>query len=324
MNSPVAVFDKVSKSFGTYNAVNNLSFELIQGESFAILGHNGAGKTTSMRILLGLLRPDTGKVQLMGCDPYPESQEMISIRRRVAVLQEEDRLYLKMTAIENLKFWLGLYGFPAKEHEKRAKNSLQKVGLVNSDTKVGVFSKGMRRRLALARALMLEPQLLILDEPTVGLDPEARVEVRNLLDTLVSESGVTLLITSHDLEEVEKLCQRMVILEHGNSILEGNIEELRKKCKPVLVIELPSSLPGSHLESLKTNLTALPYVDHLVVKGSSLRLGLLDNLNQVPNEILYSLTSFGIKFSGITFEFNSLEDIYLQAIRTNIDESNEE
>lgn len=324
MNLPVAVFNQVSKSFGDLKAVDNLSFELNQGESCAILGHNGAGKTTSIRILLGLLRPEAGKVQLMGCDPYPDSHAMNDIRKRVGVVQEEDRLYLKLTALENLKFWLGLYGFPPKERESRAENSLQQVGLVNKTSViVGTFSKGMRRRLALARALMLEPQLLILDEPTVGLDPEARVEVRNLLEALVSKSGLTLLLTSHDLEEVEKLCDRMMILEHGQTILEGNIKELRKQSKSVLVVELPPFLPDSLLESLKSDLSALPYVEYLTAEESSLRLTLLDHLDQVPAEVLSSLTKHNVKFTGVNFESNTLEDIYLQAIRTRIGASNE-
>lgn len=322
MNPPVAVFDQVSKSFSNLTAVDNISFEINQGEAYALLGHNGAGKTTCIRLLLGLLRPRTGKVLLMGCDPYPDSQAINDIRRRVGVVQEEDRLYKQLTALENLEFWLGLYGYHSKERRSRAKNSLQQVGLENkSSVKVGTFSKGMRRRLALARALMLEPQLLILDEPTVGLDPEARVEVRNLLEELVSKSGLTLLLTSHDLEEVEKLCNRMMILENGQTILEGNLNELREHSKSVLVVRLPHSLPGSALESLKTELSALPFVEHITAGESSLRLSLSNLLEQVPVEILSILTRLGVKFTGVNFELSSLEDVYLEATRSRTEAS---
>lgn len=324
MTQRIANFQQVSKSFGELKAVDNLTFELFPGEAFALLGHNGAGKTTSIRILLGLLEPDTGLVELMGHDPYPDDQAMDDIRRKVGVVQEEDRLYLQMTALENLTFWLGLYGFPISDRKNRAIKSLQEVGLENKvDVKVGTFSKGMRRRLALARALSLEPQLLILDEPTIGLDPEARVEILNLLEGLVHQNGLTLLMTSHDLDEVEKLCERMMIIEHGYAILEGKMDDLRKQGKPVLSVELSEPLPASILEELSAEFSALPYVNNLQVEGSVLKLTLSEHIDQVPNEVISSLTSLGIKFTGINFEKRTLEDIYLQAMEPEIGASSE-
>jgi len=324
MTQQIAIFQQVSKSFGELKAIDNLTFELFPGEAFALLGHNGAGKTTSIRMLLGLLKPDTGQVQLMGHDPYPDNQAMDDIRRKVGVVQEEDRLYLQMTALENLTFWLGLYGFPTSDRKNRAIKSLQEVGLENkAAVKVGTFSKGMRRRLALARGLALEPQLLILDEPTIGLDPEARVEIRNLLEGLVHQNGLTLLMTSHDLDEVEKLCDRMIIIEQGHAILEGKLEDLRKQGKPVLSVELSESLPASVLDQLSAELSALPYVNDLKVEEFALKLTLSDYFDQVPNEVISSLTKHGIKFTGINFEKRTLEDIYLQAMRPEIGASNE-
>ncbi len=320
----IANFQQVSKSFGELKAVDNLTFELFPGEAFALLGHNGAGKTTSIRMLLGLLKPDTGQLELMGHDPYPDGQVMDDIRRKVGVVQEEDRLYLQMTALENLTFWLGLYGFPTSDRKNRAIKSLQQVGLENkAAVKVGTFSKGMRRRLALARALALEPQLLILDEPTIGLDPEARVEIRNLLEDLVHQNGLTLLMTSHDLDEVEKLCGRMIIIEHGHAILEGKLEDLRKQGKPVLSVELSEPLSASVLDHLSGELSVLTYVDNLKVEESALRLTLSKQFDQVPSEVIASLTRLGIKFTGINFEKRTLEDIYLQAMEPEIGAANE-
>ncbi len=324
MTQRIANFQQVSKSFGELKAVDNLTFELFPGEAFALLGHNGAGKTTSIRMLLGLLEPDTGQVELMGHDPYPDDQTMDDIRRKVGVVQEEDRLYLQMTALENLIFWLGLYGFPISERKSRAIKSLQEVGLENkAAVKVGTFSKGMRRRLALARALSLEPQLLILDEPTIGLDPEARVEIRNLLEGLVHQNGLTLLMTSHDLDEVEKLCERMMIIEHGHAILEGKMDDLRKQGKPIISVELSEPLPASILEQLSAEFSALPYVNDLQLEGSALKLTLSEHIDQVPNEVISSLTSLDIKFTGVNFEKRTLEDIYLQAMEPEIGASSE-
>lgn len=320
----IANFQQVSKSFGELKAVDNLTFELFPGEAFALLGHNGAGKTTSIRMLLGLLKPDTGQLELMGHDPYPDGQALDDIRRQVGVVQEEDRLYLQMTAIENLTFWLGLYGFPTSDRKNRAIKSLQQVGLENkAAVKVGTFSKGMRRRLALARALALEPQLLILDEPTIGLDPEAHVEIRNLLEDLVHQNGLTLLMTSHDLDEVEKLCERMIIIEHGHAILEGKLEDLRKQGKPVLSVELSEPLSASVLDHLSAELSVLTYVDNLKVEESALKLTLSEQFDQVPGEVIASLTRLGIKFTGINFEKRTLEDIYLQAMEPEIGAANE-
>jgi len=249
---------------------------------------------------------------------------MDDIRRKVGVVQEEDRLYLQMTAFENLTFWLGLYGFPTSDRKNRAIKSLQQVGLENkAAVKVGTFSKGMRRRLALARALALEPQLLILDEPTIGLDPEARVEIRNLLEDLVHQNGLTLLMTSHDLDEVEKLCGRMIIIEHGHAILEGKLEDLRKQGKPVLSVELSEPLSASVLDHLSGELSVLTYVDNLKVEESGLRLTLSEQFDQVPSEVIASLTRLGIKFTGINFEKRTLEDIYLQAMEPEIGAANE-
>lgn len=320
----IANFQQVSKSFGELKAVDNLTFELFPGEAFALLGHNGAGKTTSIRMLLGLLKPDTGQLELMGHDPYPDGQALDDIRRKVGVVQEEDRLYLQMTALENLTFWLGLYGFPTSDRKNRAIKSLQQVGLENkAAVKVGTFSKGMRRRLALARALALEPQLLILDEPTIGLDPEAHVEIRNLLEDLVHQNGLTLLMTSHDLDEVEKLCERMIIIEHGHAILEGKLEDLRKQGKPVLSVELSEPLSASVLDHLSAELSVLTYVDNLKVEESALKLTLSEQFDQVPGEVIASLTRLGIKFTGINFEKRTLEDIYLQAMEPEIGAANE-
>ena len=223
----IANFQQVSKSFGELKAVDNLTFELFPGEAFALLGHNGAGKTTSIRMLLGLLKPDTGQLELMGHDPYPDGQVMDDIRRKVGVVQEEDRLYLQMTAIENLTFWLGLYGFPTSDRKNRAIKSLQQVGLENkAAVKVGTFSKGMRRRLALARALALEPQLLILDEPAGGMNHQETDELLELIYR-IRELGITVLFIEHDMGLVMRACEKIIVIEYGVKIAEGIPEEIK-------------------------------------------------------------------------------------------------
>jgi ABC-2 type transport system ATP-binding protein len=149
------------------------------------------------------------------------------------------------------------------------------------------------------------------------------VEIRNLLEGLVHQNGLTLLMTSHDLDEVEKLCERMMIIEHGHAILEGKMDDLRKQGKPIISVELSEPLPASILEQLSAEFSALPYVNNLQVEGSVLKLTLSEHIDQVPNEVISSLTSLGIKFTGVNFEKRTLEDIYLQAMEPEIGASSE-
>jgi len=310
---PVVIFSEVIKHFGEVQALRGISFELFPGEALAIVGHNGAGKTTSIRLLLGLLKPDSGTVNVFGRDPYPEDEPNRALRRHIGVVQEEDRLYLAMSAEENLLFWLSLYGVPANRQKERASSVLSMVGLEQRvRRKVGTFSKGMRRRLAIARALAVEPQLLILDEPTVGLDPEVRVEVRKLLEGLVHQKGLTLLITSHDLDEVEKLCEKLLLIDSGQVLLAGSLAELRAGQQPELSIKLVFKNGNTFPDWLFQELTALPFVARLALEGNLLTVILNQGGEEPIGQIIARLTGAGIGIAAVEPRQLTLEEIYLQ------------
>ncbi|MBG0787088.1 MAG: ABC transporter ATP-binding protein [Anaerolineaceae bacterium] len=310
---PVVIFSEVIKHFGEVQALRGISFELFPGEAFAILGHNGAGKTTSIRLLLGLLKPDSGTVNVFGRDPYPEDEPNRALRRHIGVVQEEDRLYLAMSAEENLLFWLSLYGVPANQQKGRASSVLTMVGLEQrARGKVGTFSKGMRRRLAIARALALEPQVLILDEPTVGLDPEARVEVRKLLEGLVHQKGLTLLMTSHDLDEVEKLCEKLLFIDSGQVLLAGSLADLRAGQQPELSIKLVFKNGNMFPDPLFQELTALPFVARLALEGNLLTVIFNQGGEETISQVITRLTGAGIGIAAVEPRQLTLEEIYLQ------------
>ena len=323
-NQPVVRFSEVVKHFGEVHALRGISFDLFPGEAFAILGHNGAGKTTSIRLLLGLLKPDSGSVIVFGRDPYPEDQTNRVLRRAIGVVQEEDRLYLAMNAEENLLFWLSLYGVPANQQKGQVSSGLELVGLEGkAKVKVSTFSKGMRRRLAIARALVLKPQLLILDEPTVGLDPQARVEVRNLLETLVHQQGLTLLMTSHDLDEVEKLCERVLLIENGQVLLSGNLTELRAGQKPEVTIKLVFKDGNEFPDSLFRELTDLPFVSNLALVGNSLTVFLNQGGEERISQVIARLSGAGLGIAAVEPRQHTLEEIYLQTTENHQESAHE-
>jgi ABC-2 type transport system ATP-binding protein len=214
--------DGISKSFGKSRVLNGVNLAVEEGDIFGFLGPNGAGKTTTLLILLGLLEPNEGTARVFGRD-YGRDAD---VRKRAGVVLDSHGLHETMTLGENLRFFARFYGvsFP----ETRAGETAELVGLSDRlDTRVGELSHGLKRRSALARALVHSPDLLFLDEPTTGLDPEAQVDFRELLLELNRERGTTVFLNSHNLEEVQKLCGRVGLLHRGSLLLCGSLEELR-------------------------------------------------------------------------------------------------
>jgi ABC-2 type transport system ATP-binding protein len=209
----------IFKAFGLRRALDGLDLAVGAGEVFALLGPNGAGKTTAVRVLLGLVRPDAGTAAVLGRDP---SREPRRVRASVGVLLEHDGLYDRLSALENLDYHGRLHGMPADRRRRRMTALFERFGLAGrQDEHVGAWSKGMRQKLALARALMHEPLVLLLDEPFTGLDPLAAVDLRSSLVALARTEGVTVLLTTHDLGHVEKACDRVAVIREGKVVAEG-------------------------------------------------------------------------------------------------------
>jgi ABC-2 type transport system ATP-binding protein len=207
-------------------AIDGLDLSVRAGEFYALLGPNGAGKTTTLRIVAGLLRPDAGSVSVFGIDALANP---IEAKRLIAWVSDEPMIYDKLTPLEYLEFVAGLWGIEAAVAEARAAELIDWLGLApHADERCQTFSKGMRQKVALAGALIHEPQLLILDEPLTGLDAGSARQVKNVLVERV-RGGVTVIMTSHILEIAERMAERIGVIDKGRLIAEGSLDELRRQ-----------------------------------------------------------------------------------------------
>ncbi|UVW29341.1 ABC transporter ATP-binding protein [Massilia sp. H6] len=230
------------KSFGR-PAVDGLDLTIRRGELYALLGPNGAGKTTTLRMVAGLVAPDAGSIEVLGLDLAATPQQA---KRNMAYLPDDPMLYGKLKPTEYLEFVAGLWGVPAREAEARARSLLAWLELApHAHELTEGFSRGMKQKLALAGALIHEPELLILDEPLTGLDAAAARQVKDLLLSHVAKGG-TVILTTHILEVAERLAQRIGIIQHGRLIAEGTLDELR------------AGASGASLEDVFLQLTARP------------------------------------------------------------------
>lgn len=224
-NKPLIKVRDLSKQIKGRTVLASISFQVEEGEIFGYLGPNGAGKTTTLRILLGLLRPTSGLVQVMGQKPEHFGRMH---RMKMGAVLERRGLYESLTALQNLLFFARAYRLSPQRQTSRIEHLLKTVGLWEErNRKVGTFSNGMKQRLALARALLPAPAILFLDEPTAGLDPEAKVMIRNLILEISKIEHCTVFINSHDLDEVERICSRIAILNRGKILATGPIEDLK-------------------------------------------------------------------------------------------------
>jgi ABC-2 type transport system ATP-binding protein len=218
--------DHVSKRFGDVQAVDDVSFATRPGEIYGLLGPNGAGKTTTFSMLTGLLAPDTGRVLFEGVDL---AADPVGVKRQLGVVPQETALYEDLTARENLRFWGGFYGLGGAALSAAVERALERVGLgARAKDPVRTYSGGMKRRLNLALGLVHEPRAVLLDEPTVGIDPQARLHILEVVRELAA-AGAAVIYTTHYLEEAESLCQRIGILDRGRLLAEGTLEELRRQ-----------------------------------------------------------------------------------------------
>lgn len=231
--APVLLVERLVKNFGPERAVDALGFSVRRGECFGLLGPNGAGKSTTLKLLLGLLEPDAGRIELLGL-PVPE--QALEARRRVGVVPQADSLDPDFTVAENLLVFGRYFGVARAELRARLPALLDFAGLAHKrDARIDQLSGGMKRRLTLARALVNDPEVLFLDEPTTGLDPQARHLIWDRLRQLLAR-GKTIVLTTHFMEEAERLCDRLAILDHGRRIAMDSPGELvRREIEPQVV-----------------------------------------------------------------------------------------
>ena len=286
---------RLSKSFGGRRACWDLTFEVERGEVFGLLGPNGAGKTTTLRMLAGLYAPDSGSGTVAGLDLLTGGA---ALRRRVGLLTESPGFYDRLGARENLLFFAGLYGVSKSDAATRAGRLLDRFALAaHADRPFAELSRGMKQKLAIARALIHEPEVIFLDEPTVGLDPEATREVRTLIEELAREQR-TLVLCTHHLAEVERLCSRAAFIA-GRLIAVHPIERAQKGR---IRIELAAPHPAAAARAAE--------LGRVRVEGRTL---LLEPRCEIP-EAVAALVAVGARIVGVAPDRDPLEDAYLQLL----------
>ena len=234
------------RSGSRIQALESVTFEVEEGETYGLLGPNGSGKSSLIRILSTLLVPDSGEVSLMGHSLPHEQQEVRRIIGRVSV---DAAFYKKLSARENLLYTALLYGRKAAEGEKRAMEVLERLGFQNTSfsTPLEEMSRGMQQKISIARALVIDPPVLLLDEPTTGLDPKSRRDVQSFLEELRSAQGTTILLTTHDMAEAERLCGRIGFLAQGRLVAEGTADDLKRRAKALTLDDAFIHLTGEGL-----------------------------------------------------------------------------
>jgi ABC-2 type transport system ATP-binding protein len=219
--------ENITRDFETVRAVDDLSLEVPSGIIFGFLGPNGAGKTTTINLLLGLLEPTSGRAEVLGLDTQTQADE---VRTRTGALLEHHGLYEQLSAEDNLEFYGRIWRMPATERHARTKELLTHMGVwERRKERVGTWSKGMKQKLALGRAMLHRPPLIFLDEPTAGLDVVAATAVRDDLEALAAREGVTVFLTTHNMAEAERLCEQVAVIRDGELVAIGHPDELRER-----------------------------------------------------------------------------------------------
>ena len=220
-NKKILAVKNLNKSFGEFKAVNNMNLQVNQGDIYGFLGPNGAGKSTTLRMILGLIKPDSGEILINGKSNSGSNRNFLT---SIGALIEKPDFYKNLSAYDNLKI---LYKMSKLKDINRISEVLKEVDLWDKkNQKVGGFSQGMKQRLGIAQTLIHQPSLIILDEPSNGLDPQGQSDMRSLILRINQEMGITVIISSHILSEIEKISNRMVVINKGEKIVEGNVQEL--------------------------------------------------------------------------------------------------
>jgi ABC-2 type transport system ATP-binding protein len=302
MNGIVIESHALTKRYNGVVAVDNLDLTVRQGEVFGLLGPNGAGKTTTILMLLGLTEPSAGSVRVLGFDP---ARQPLSVKARVGYLPDQVGFYDGLTARENLVYIARLNGLRREEAHRRIDAALAQMGLSEvADRRVATFSRGMRQRLGVAEVLLKQPQLIITDEPTLGLDPEAAREFLELIRSLKA-SGITILLSSHLLHQVQAICDRVGLFHRGRMVLEGSVGELAQR---VLGGAYRIHLEASGPTKLEAALRGLPGVVEVKRTGPS-RYD-LEATSDLRAEAARAVVEAGGKLFALSIETPSLDEIY--------------
>ena len=292
------------KNYGSLRAVDGVSFSVAKGELYGLLGPNGAGKTTTMSMLSGLLAPDAGRILIDGIDL---ASRPLEVKARLGVVPQEPALYETLSARENLRFWAGLYGLSGADLSRAVDRVLDQVGLADrAKEPIKTYSGGMKRRINLALGLVHSPRAVLMDEPTVGIDPQARLNILEAVER-VAESGTTVLYTTHYLEEAEQLCDRIAIMDHGKILAEGTLDQLKSRVGGRDVVTVRGAFDPAEVTA---RLDALAGVQ--VTSSSPGRIVLsVEGSGRGAVDVMGKLLSSGVDVEGISIQPPSLNTLFL-------------
>lgn len=296
--------ENLAKRFGDNEAVRGITFAVERGESFGLLGPNGAGKSTTISMICGLLQPTAGQIQVAGINVR---ENPMAVKQAMGVVPQDIALYPTLSARENLNFWGAMYGLTGQALASRVDEVLEIVGLKERQReRIDTYSGGMKRRINIAASLLHRPQLLIMDEPTVGIDPQSR---NNILETVkrLNEQQMTVVYTSHYMEEVEYLCQRVGIIDHGQLIALGTLDEVRHLVGTETLIRLKLQNPD---ERLAESITKVPGVQSAHADQETLLVRVSDAAETLA-PVLTAVTTTGHKVLGVEVQEPNLEAVFL-------------
>jgi len=295
--------EHLAKSFGSFQAVKDVSFTVSRGDVFGFLGPNGAGKSTTIRCLLSLIKPDAGNIELFGKSYRNSRSEILS---KIGSIIEKPDFYKYLSAQKNLEIFARISG--ASVSKSQIGEMLEFVGLSGrGGDKIGGFSHGMKQRLGIAQTLLHQPDLIILDEPTTGLDPQGIVEIRNLILRLKNEQNKTILLSSHQLSEIELIANRMVIINKGKSIVEGEVQDLLNAQE--LVVHLEVDVVEKAKQVISTHFSNAQFVGE-----TANELEVAIEKSQVPN-LNKALIENGVKVFALEPK-RKLEDFFMKIVQS--------
>ena len=297
--------EALTKSYGDLKAVDHVSFNVREGEIYGLLGPNGAGKTTTLSMVSGLMQPDEGRVIFDGIDL---AADPLRVKQDLGVVPQEVALYEELTARENLHFWGGLYGLSGAKLKDAVNAVLEQVGLTGrADARVNTYSGGMKRRLNLSLGLVHRPRVVMMDEPTVGIDPQARANILGVVRD-IARSGTTILYTTHHLEEAEEFCDRIAIMDHGKILAEGTLDELIRSLDEGDLITVRGSFDADSVEHGLRDLDSVQLIsredDRLVLSSSG------DGAHAVS--LLSRLLDGTLDIKGVSIQPPSLNGLFLK------------
>lgn len=319
MEKPIIELRGLTKCYGSLKAVDDLDLTINKGEIFGLLGPNGAGKTTTILMLLGLTEPTAGTATVCG---YNATTNPIAVKRKVGYMPDSVGFYDSMTALENLAYIGRLNGIPEAEVKDRAFEMMKAIGLGDAvDKKTSAFSRGMKQRLGLADVLIKQPDVIILDEPTLGIDPSGVKEFLALIHQLSRQQGLTVLLSSHHLHQVQQVCDRVGIFVGGKMLVEGSVDKLSRNLftneNYVVSITLKDPLPPQW--EAEGALQRMQDVQQIAVDGNMVEIACL---RDITPELVRFFVHNGLDVTGVHKKEYGLDDIYEKYFENNLAKSN--